>query len=212
MLPVVALLLLALGVYVARGHRRALIGAGLGLAASMLVLAAGLLIFRSVYLSSVPNDVLPADAAAALFDTLVRFIKEGLRTILVVGLVVAAGAFLTGPSVTAVRIRRAFSSGLGWVRQSGEHAGLRTGPVGTWTYAHRKGLRICAVSLAALRVRVLGTPDSRRRRGDRHRAAGRSRTDRADRQQAGPSASDSGPPVRSARAPRRLPGEGRQIS
>ena len=85
MLPILALLLLALGVFVARGHRRALIGAGLGLAASMLVLGAGLLIFRGVYLNSVPSDVLPADAAAALFDTLVRFIKEGLASVLVVG-------------------------------------------------------------------------------------------------------------------------------
>ena len=157
-LPILALLLLALGVYVARSHRRALIGAGLGLAASMLVLGAGLLIFRGVYLNSVPGDVLPADAAAALFDTLVRFIKEGLRTILVVGLVVAAGAFLTGPSISAVRTRKAFSSGLGWVRQSGEHAGLRTGPVGTWTYAHRKGLRIGAVALAALIFVFWGQP------------------------------------------------------
>jgi hypothetical protein len=157
-LPILTLLLLALGVYVARGHRRALIGAGLGLAASMLVLGAGLVIFRGVYLNGVPSDVLPADAAAALFDTLVRFIREGLRTILVVGLLVAAGAFLTGPSKSAVAIRKAFSSGLGWVRQSGEHAGVRTGPVGTWTYAHRKGLRICAVSLAALVFVFWGRP------------------------------------------------------
>ena len=157
-LPILTLLLLALGVYVARGHRRALIGAGLGLAASMLLLGAGLLIFRGVYLNSVPASVLPADAAAALFDTLVRFIKEGLRTILVVGLVVAAGAFLTGPSVTAVRTRAAFASGLGWVRAEGEHAGLRTGPVGTFTYAHKTALRISAVALAALIFVFWGRP------------------------------------------------------
>jgi hypothetical protein len=157
-LPIVTLLLLALGVTVARGHRRALIGAGLGLAASMLVLGAGLVIFRGVYLNGVPGDVLPADAAAALFDTLVRFIREGLRTILVVGLVVAAGAFLTGPSASAVKTRKAFSSGLGWVRKTGEDAGVRTGPVGIWTYAHRKGLRICAVCLAALLFVFWGRP------------------------------------------------------
>jgi hypothetical protein len=145
-------------VYVARSHRRALIGAGLGLAASMLVLGAGLVVFRSVYLSSVPDNVLPADAAAALFDTLVRFIRQGLRTILVAGLVIAAGAFLTGPSVSAVRIRHAFTSGLAWARQSGEHAGVTTGPVGTWTYAHRKGLRISAVALAALVFVFWGRP------------------------------------------------------
>jgi hypothetical protein len=45
----------------------------------MLPLAAGLLIFRGVYLNSVPASVLPADAAAALFDTFVRFIKEGRK-------------------------------------------------------------------------------------------------------------------------------------
>jgi hypothetical protein len=157
-LPILSLLLLALGVYVARGHRRALIGAGLGLAASMLVLGAGLLIFRGIYLNSVPESALPSDAAAALFDTFVRFIKEGLRAILVLGLVVAAGAFLTGPSVTAVRTRAGFGSGLAWVRRTGEHAGVSTGPVGTWTYAHRTALRIAAVALIALIFVFWGQP------------------------------------------------------
>jgi hypothetical protein len=157
-LPILSLLLLALGVYVARGHRRALIGAGLGLAASMLVLGAGLLIFRGIYPNSVPESALPSDAAAALFDTFVRFIKEGLRAILVLGLVIAAGAFLTGPSVTAVRTRAGFGSGLAWVRRTGEHAGVSTGPVGTWTYAHRTALRVSAVALIALIFVFWGQP------------------------------------------------------
>jgi len=157
-LPILALLLIGAGVYVARGHRRALIGAGLGFAASMFVLGAGLAIFRGIYLNSVPNSVLPSDAAAAIFDTFVRFIKEGLRTLLVLGLVVAAAAFFTGPSATAVRARAAFASALGWVRRSGEGAGVTTGPVGRWTYAHRKGLRIGAVSLAALLFVFWGRP------------------------------------------------------
>jgi hypothetical protein len=157
-LPVLTVLLLALGVFAARGRRRALIGAGLGLAVSMLVPAAGLYLFRGIYLKGVPGNVLPPDAAAALFDTLVRFIKDGLRTVLVVGLVVAAGAFLAGPSVTAVGIRNAFARGLGRVRQGGELAGVRTGPVGTWTYAHRTALRISAVALAALVFVFWGQP------------------------------------------------------
>ncbi len=159
-LPILMVLLLAAGVYVARRHRRALIGAGLGLAASMLVLAAGLLIFRSIYLSSVPDSVLPADAAAVIFDTFVRFIKDGLRLVLVIGLVIAAGAFMTGPSVTAVRTRGAFTSGFGWLRHGAEHLGVRTGPVGTWTYAHRRALRISAVALAALIFVFWGEPSA----------------------------------------------------
>src|SRR5262249_19001293 len=66
-LPVVPLVLLGAGVFAARGRRRALIGAGLGFAASMLVLGAGLAIARALYLNSVPASVLPADAAAAAF-------------------------------------------------------------------------------------------------------------------------------------------------
>ncbi len=157
-LPILTLLLIAVGVYLARNHRRALIGAGLGFAASMLVLGAELDVFRSIYLNSVPNNVLPSDAAAVLFDTFVRFIRDALRTLLVVGLVVAAGAFFTGPSVTAVRTRSGIASGLGWVRHLGERSGVSTGPVGTWTYAHRKGLRVGAVALAAVIFVFWGRP------------------------------------------------------
>ncbi|HSS90930.1 MAG TPA: hypothetical protein VLL69_16560, partial [Streptosporangiaceae bacterium] len=157
-LPILTLVLLGLGVYIARSHRRALIGAGLGLAASMVILGLGLTIFRGVYLNSVPSSVLPADAAAVLYDTLIRFIRDGLRVLLVVGLIVAIAAFFSGPSITAVRTRGAFKSGFDWLRRSGEHAGVSTGPVGRWTYTHRKALRITAVAIAALVFVFWGQP------------------------------------------------------
>ena len=159
-LPIVTLLLLGAGIYLARSHRRATVGAGLGLAASMLVLGIVLAIARGIYLNSVPSSVLPSDAAAVLYDTLVRFIKDGLRILLVVGLIVAIAAFFTGPSVTAVRTRHALSSGLGWLRGRGEQAGLRTGPVGSWTYQHRTALRISAVALFAVIFVFLATPSA----------------------------------------------------
>jgi hypothetical protein len=149
-LPVLSLLLIAAGVFISRQHRRALVGAGLGFAASMVLLAAALAIFRAIYLNSVPSSVLPSDAAAALYDTLVRFIKTALRALLAAGLLVALGAFFTGPSVTATTTRRAFVSGFGWVRRHGELVGVRTGPVGMWVYAQRKPLRIVAVAIAAM--------------------------------------------------------------
>ena len=149
-LPLLTLVLLAAGAYVARRHRRALVGVGLGVAGSMLVLGAALAIARAIYLNKIPASVLPADAAAVVFDTLVRFIKEGLRVLLLVGLIVAFAAFFTGPSITAVRTRQAFTSGFGWIRGTGERAGLSTGPVGSWTFRYRKALRIGAVAVAVL--------------------------------------------------------------
>jgi hypothetical protein len=157
-LPILALAFLAAGVWVARKRRRALIGAALGLAASMLVLAIGLLIAQTIYLNSVPSSVLPGDAAAAGYDALVYFIKVGLRVVLAVALVVAIGAFITGPSRAAIQTRSALKSGLGWVRNFGERRGVSTGPVGEWTYAHRKGLRIGAVALMALIFVFWGHP------------------------------------------------------
>ncbi|HYN17739.1 MAG TPA: hypothetical protein VEY96_06625, partial [Actinomycetes bacterium] len=127
-LPIVALVLLVLGVYVAKDHRRALIGAGVGIAVSMVVLALALTVFRSIYLDAVPAAVLPHDAAAVLYDTIVAY----LRTVLVLALVVAVGALVTGQSATAVRTRQRLTAAIGRLRGGAEHAGWRTGPVGTW--------------------------------------------------------------------------------
>jgi hypothetical protein len=157
-LPILALVLLAAGVFVARSRRRALIGVGLGVAAAMVVLAIGLLIARSIYLNSVPASVLPTDAASAAYDALVHFLKEGLRVVLAVGLVIAIGAFITGPSRAAVRTRGAAGSGITWLRNLGQRRGMSTGPFGQWTYRHRALLRIGAVTLIALILVFWGQP------------------------------------------------------
>ena len=180
-LPILSLLLLGAGVYVARGRRRALVGAGLGLAASMLVLAVGLLIARSIYLSSVPSNVLPGDAAAAVFDAMVHFIKVGLRVVLLVGLVVAIGAYFTGPSHTAVRTRSALTSGIDWIRHYGERRGVSAGPVGEWTYLHRRSPAHRSGCPRRLDLRLRGRAHGAARGGTSHRAARAAWTDRAAR-------------------------------
>jgi hypothetical protein len=157
-LPFLALALLAAGIWVARRHRRALLGAALGLSASMLVLAIALAIARAIYLNSVPPTVLPPDAAAVLYDTLIGFVREGLRVLLVIGLVVAAGAFLAGPSSAAVATRRGVGSGIGWLRARGDRAGLHAGPVSGWTFAHKRLLRVAAVAVAGLIFVFWGQP------------------------------------------------------
>jgi len=157
-LPIITLVLLVIGVYVAKGHRRALVGAAVGVAIGMVVLALGLTVFRAIYLDAVPAAVLPHDAAAVLYDTIVRFLRLGLRTILVLALVVAAGAFLTGQSITAVRTRQGLTSAIGWLQGSAEQAGWRTGPVGTWVSDHKRALRIGAVAAAALALVFWGRP------------------------------------------------------
>ena len=157
-LPVVTLLLFAVGIWVSRSRRHGLLGSGLGLAASMLVLGIALTIARGVYLNSVPSSTLPSDAAGVLYDTLIRFVREALRALLVVGLIVAAGAFLTGPAAAAVSARRGLRSGIGWVRAQAEGHGVSAGPVGDWTATHKTVLRVGCVALAALIFIFVGQP------------------------------------------------------
>jgi hypothetical protein len=157
-LPIIALVLLGVGVWVAKDHRRALIGAALGVAVAMLVLALSLAVFRTIYLDAVPAQVLPHDAAAVAYDTIVAYLRLGLRSVLVLALVVAAGAFLSGPSTTAVGTRQRLTAAIGRLRGGAEEAGLRTGPVGTWVDANKQLLRIGAVTLAALALVFWGQP------------------------------------------------------
>ena len=156
-LPILALVLIAIGVYVAKSHRRALLGAALGVAAGMLLLGVILAVARPLYLGSVPPQV-PHDAAATIYDTLVRFLRVSLRAVLAAALVVAAAAFLTGGTVTAVRTREGLGHGIGWLRGGAESAGLRTGRVGTWVYGHKRLLRILVVVAAALALTLWTSP------------------------------------------------------
>ncbi len=147
-LPVIALLLLAVAVFLARNRRKALIWSAVAVATSMVLLGAALNIFRPVYLNAIDPDTLPTDAAAAVYDQLVEFIRLNLRAVLVVALAVAAVAWVTGPGGAAAR--RGMSAAVGSLRGSAEHAGLRTGPVGAFAYRWRSSLRGAIAGGAAL--------------------------------------------------------------
>ena len=149
-LPIVALLLLAVGIYAARSHRLAFIGAGLGIALAMLLMGVALAIARRVYLDSVPSGVLPQDAAVAIFDTVVRFFREAIRAAGVFGLVFALGAFFTGPSVTATKTRSVLAAGIAAIRRGVASIGLRMQSVYEWTSAHATWLRAGVVLAAGL--------------------------------------------------------------
>jgi hypothetical protein len=136
-LPFVTLVLLAGGVIAAKNRRRAAVWTGLGVAISMVLLGAGLALGRHVYLDRLPVSVSSA-TAAAVFDTTVRFLRTGLRSVLVIGLIVAAGAFLSGPSSAAVSTRAAFRR---------VFARTRGNP---WVYRNRVPLRIAVVGIACL--------------------------------------------------------------
>lgn len=93
---ILAPLLFLLAIVLSRDRRRSLITAGISLAGSMAALGVLIAIGRSLYLDSLAANV-PNAAAAAFFDTIVRFFGLGIRLTAVAGLVVALAAWWSGP-------------------------------------------------------------------------------------------------------------------
>jgi len=157
-LPWIVLILLGAGVLLALHHLRALVVAGLALAAGMLVLAIGLAIARGLYLDALSGVVLRLDAAEVVFDQLVTFLRATLRTVGVLGLVVALAAYLGGASPSARGLRAGVGRGLGAVRARAEGRGVTTGPVGTWLARYRGVVRTAVVALAVLVLLLAANP------------------------------------------------------
>ncbi|MFD3696929.1 hypothetical protein ACFWUZ_12380 [Streptomyces sp. NPDC058646] len=149
-LPVLTVLLGTAGVLLARGRRRALAATAICAAAACLLFAAGLALARRHYLDHLPEQVQSPEAAAAVFDTLVRFLRAALRTAAVLGVVVALGAYLSGPGRLPRGLRRRADGAAESAARRGAGHGLSTGAVGAWTEAHRRPLTAGAVLVPAL--------------------------------------------------------------
>jgi len=135
-LPLIVLALIAAAIGISERRRRTLLQASLGIALSMAVLGALLVIGRAIYLDQVAGPNLPRDAAAAFYDITVHYLRLGLRIVAAIALLVAAGAYLSGPSRRAVAIR-------GWFGSLGERSG--DSALGRWVAANKTPLRAGAI-------------------------------------------------------------------
>ncbi|MFE5325554.1 hypothetical protein ACFRCG_03960 [Embleya sp. NPDC056575] len=149
-LPIIAVVLGAIGVLLARRRRRALVTTALGVAFGCLVVAIALAIARRFYLDHLPAQVQSPAAASAIFDTLLRFLKNSVRTGIVLGLVVALGAYLSGTGRLPRAVRGSMERAAGSVARWADKHGLHTGKTGTWVAAHRRWLAIGALLVIAL--------------------------------------------------------------
>ena len=148
-LPVIALGLVAIAVVIARDRRRVVLAAGVAIALAMVVLGAALNAIRPFYLDALPADSSTA-AAGALYDQVVSFIRYALRGVLVVGLAVAVGAWLSSPRGSGGTARAGLTRGIDLVRHGGARAGMNTGRFGVFLRRYRTAIRVVTVAVAAL--------------------------------------------------------------
>ncbi|GAA1988868.1 hypothetical protein GCM10009718_28070 [Isoptericola halotolerans] len=149
-LPWVTLGLYAAAALVAVRPLRALLGAGLALAVAMVLLGAGLAVSRELYLDALTGRVLRLDAAEAVFDQTVSFLRITLRTVGVLGIVVAVAAYLAGASDSARTVRRTIARSFGRLRTRAERRGVTTGRLGTWLGRHGRAARGAVLACGAL--------------------------------------------------------------
>ncbi|WP_163549938.1 hypothetical protein [Candidatus Frankia nodulisporulans] len=137
-LPVAVVAFAALGVWLAPAHRVGLMALGIGTAVTMIVLLVVLAVLRQSYLDSVAPDVQPRDAAAAIYDTLVRFLRDSALTWLTVAVITVAAGYLHGPGRGARALRAGASHATGAAGQTLARAGVGTGGAGDWLARHRR--------------------------------------------------------------------------
>ena len=90
-----------------RPRRRGLLRVGLGLIVTALLLLALVGIARTAYLDAINQDVLPRDAAGAIFDALIGLLRTGIRVVAIVAVVVALLALVLGHTEGIARQRGA---------------------------------------------------------------------------------------------------------
>ncbi len=140
--PVLALGCLAGAAALARDRRRGLLAAALGLSIAMVLLLAIMAVLRNVYLGEVVSPRLPSDAASDIYNAVIHFVRQSAMVVFAVGVIVALGAAIAGPSRAAVATRRTVRGGLDGLTTAREARGWDLGPAGTWIGRHRGGLRI----------------------------------------------------------------------
>ncbi|MFD7303782.1 hypothetical protein ACFV83_23105 [Streptomyces pharetrae] len=136
-LPVLTIVLAALAVWTNPAHRVMLVVTAVGVGLMMILLLVALAVVRRVYLDSVPPATLPTDAAAAIYDTFVRFLRDSTRTLLVVSVITALVAYLYGPGRPARAVRAATHRGTTAAGLALHRAGMRTGSTGRWLADHQ---------------------------------------------------------------------------
>ncbi|MFG2027492.1 hypothetical protein [Streptomyces sp. NPDC048825] len=157
-LPVLTVVLAALAVWSNPAHRVTLMITATGVGVMMVVLLVALAVVRRVYLDSVPPTALPTDAAAAIYDTFVRFLRDSTRTLLVVAVITALVAYLYGPGRPARAVRTVTDRGTTAAGRGLHRAGVRTGSTGRWLTDHRAWTTGAVIAAGALALVLWNHP------------------------------------------------------
>ncbi len=158
--PIAAVVIGLASILVAVDRRKALLRASLGVGLVTLLFLAALSTGRNFFLNEASGHNLHREVAAAVWDTLLRFLKTDFRWMLLVALIVALLAWVFGPARYAVWIRDHVVRGVRWTGAQSKELSAGAGRAargsdgarntGGWIVEHVNALRILGVAVAAL--------------------------------------------------------------
>jgi len=151
-LPILVILCFGGAIYLSRNRRRGFIWAAVAFTLGGVLLAVTLSIGRTVYLDAAVKGGIPRDAAAAVFDNLVRLMHTSLRAVLAFSIVVVIGAVASGPSRLAVWFRRTIQRGANWLGGESDRTGWRVFKASA--FVHRQQ-RVFRIGIAAIGFAIL---------------------------------------------------------
>jgi hypothetical protein len=151
-LPIITVLFFAAAIWLSRNRRKTLLHAALGIALAIGLVLVGVALGRDVYLNALGKNV-NQDTAGVVYDQLLSFLKTALRTVFVLGIVVAIAAWLAGPGSLATRIR---GGTLRLVRR--EPVEGTPSAVAAFAARHRNPLRVFVIAIGFILLVALSHP------------------------------------------------------
>jgi hypothetical protein len=153
-LPILLFLFLGVAIWLSPNRRRTVIRWGIGITVAAGVVAVAVAVGRGFYLDAIASPSFPRDALAATWDTLIRYLRGGLRAVMAIGLLVAFITWVTGPGRPAVRLRATVVGGIGGAGDRAEEHGLDFGGFGRFVHRYQRALQVGGLVLALMFVLV----------------------------------------------------------
>ena len=156
-LPWVVLGLIVIGVALSIKRSRAVVATAAGLTIAFLVLLGGLGIGKQFFIGAVSPSIMPAGTATVVFDQVIELMNSTLVALTVLALLIAVGAWFSGPWRPARKIRRIGQDAEDTLRRTAERHGLSTGGFGSFLDRAASALRVIIV-LGAVAILFLSRP------------------------------------------------------
>jgi hypothetical protein len=149
-LPFVVVACFLGAIYLSRNRRKGFVGSAIAFAIGAMILALALFIGRGAYLNAATGSDLPYDAAAAVYDTLLRFLHTSVRAVLFLSAIVVIAVFFAGPSRFAVWFRFRVRQGANWLGHQSDMAEWEWLAPNAFVVKHKRGLRVVVAVVAFL--------------------------------------------------------------